>query len=59
MKGYRTLLLNVATALVGVGLAFDWAGVGISSETAGLIITGLGAANTVLRFFTTTPVGSK
>lgn len=59
MKGYRTLAVNIASAVVGVGLAFDWVGIGISSETAGLIIAGLGAVNTLLRFFTDTPVGTK
>lgn len=57
MKGYRTILLNVATALIGVGLAADWVGAGMSSQTAGMIMTGLGVANTVLRFFTNTSVG--
>lgn len=57
MKGYRTLLLNGAAALVGLGLAFDWTGSGLSAQTAGLVVTGLGLVNTVLRFFTDTPVG--
>lgn len=57
MKGYRTLALNIASALIGVLIAFDYTGLGISTGTAGLIVTGLGAANTVLRFFTSTPVG--
>lgn len=59
MKGYRTLALNIASAVVGVLVATDWAGLGLSTETAGLIISGLGAANVVLRFLTTGPVGTK
>lgn len=57
MKGYRTLVLNLAAALVGVGLSFDWLGAGMPSQSAGMVMTGLGIANTVLRFFTSTPVG--
>lgn len=57
MKGYRTLALNIATSIVGLLVAFDWVGAGMSSATAGYIISGLGVANTVLRFFTSTPVG--
>lgn len=58
MKGYRTLALNLATALVGVLVATDWVGLGLSDPvTAGAIATGLGVANTVLRFLTDGPVG--
>lgn len=57
MKGYRTILLNIATAVVGVAVAADWTGTGMSTQTAGMVMTGLGIANTVLRFFTTTSVG--
>ena len=56
MKGYRTLTLNLAAALVGVLLATDWTGLS-DPPTAGAIVTGLGLANTVLRFFTDGPVG--
>lgn len=57
MKGYRTLALNLAAALVGVLVATDWIGLGLSTQTAGAIVTGLGIANTVLRFLTDGPVG--
>lgn len=57
MKGYRTLALNLAAALVGVLVATDWIGLGLSTQTAGAIVTGLGVANTVLRFLTDGPVG--
>lgn len=56
MKGYRTLTLNLAASLVGVLLATDWTGLS-DPTTAGAIVTGLGLANTVLRFFTDGPVG--
>ncbi len=57
MKGYRTLALNVVTSIVGLLIAFDWAGAGMSTETAGWVISGLGLTNTVLRFFTNTSIG--
>lgn len=57
MKGYRTLALNLAAALVGVLVATDWIGLGLSTQTAGAIVTGLGVANTALRFLTDGPVG--
>ncbi|MDK9698481.1 MAG: hypothetical protein OEL76_19070 [Siculibacillus sp.] len=56
MKGYRTLALNLAAAVLGVLIATDWADLA-GPTTAGLIVTGLGVANTVLRFLTDGPVG--
>ena len=56
MKGYRTLVLNLAAAVLGVLIAADWTGLA-SPAGAGMIVTGLGLANAVLRFFTDGPVG--
>ena len=56
MKGYRTLALNTVAALGGVFMSTDWGSM-TDPRTAGLIVTGLGVANAVLRFFTTGPVG--
>lgn len=58
MKGYRTLTLNLAAAVLGVLIATDWATFA-SPAAAGGIVTALGLANTVLRFFTDGPVGSR
>lgn len=58
MKGFRTLALNLAVAVVGVLIATDWTAI-TDPKTAGLIVTAVGVANTVLRFLTTGPVGSK
>jgi hypothetical protein len=58
MKGYRTLALNLATAAIGVLIATDWTAI-TDPKTAGLIVTAVGVGNTVLRFFTTGPVGQK
>lgn len=57
MKGYRTLALNLAAAVVGVLMTTDWLTV-TDPQTAGLIVGGLGLSNTVLRFFTDGPVGA-
>jgi len=56
MKGYRTLALNLAAAIGGTLMTTDWGSLA-DPRTAGLIVTGLGLANTVLRFFTDGPVG--
>lgn len=58
MKGYRTIALNVLATVVGALMATDWAGV-TDARTAGLVVGGLGVANTVLRFFTDGPVGDR
>lgn len=56
MKGFRTIGLNLAAAVVGVLMSTDWLTIA-DPKTAGLIIGGLGLSNTVLRFFTDGPVG--
>lgn len=56
MKGYRTLALNIIAAVLGVLMSTDW-GALADPRTAGMIVGGLGLANTVMRFFTSTPVG--
>jgi hypothetical protein len=56
MKGYRTLVLNLAAAVLGVLIAADWTDLA-GPTSAGMIVTGLGLANTVLRFLTDGPVG--
>jgi hypothetical protein len=56
MKGYRTLVLNLAAAVLGVLIATDWTSLA-DPRSAGAVVTVLGVANTVLRFFTDGPVG--
>jgi hypothetical protein len=58
MKGYRTLALNVGAAVVGALMSTDWVAVA-DPRVAGLVVAGLGLANTVLRFLTDGPVGAK
>lgn len=56
MKGFRTLGLNLVAALVGVMMSTDWLTI-TDPRTAGMIVGGLGLANTVLRVFTDGPIG--
>jgi hypothetical protein len=58
MKGYRTLLFSLGVAIVGVLQSFDWASV-IAPEQAGIALTVVGVAGAILRFLTSTPVGSR
>lgn len=55
LKGYRTLLLSGATALVGVLAALDWSAV-VPAPVVGLILGVLGLAGAVMRYLTNTPV---
>ena len=57
MKGYRTLLLNLAATVLPVLQGLDVTALGSSGMAiyAGVIAV----ANIALRFLTTTPVGEK
>lgn len=57
MKGWKTIILGVAVAAAGALQAVelvDWIAL-VGEESAGAIMTGIGVAVTVLRFFTNTP----
>ncbi len=58
MKGWRTLIINAAVAVLGIATAFDWTSV-VSQQTAGIIIAAVGFVNMGLRAITHTPVASK
>ena len=68
MKGYRTLIYNVVSAIAGSGLllflaGFDWEGAGLSPQWA-VVIGGVAVildklVNIGLRLATTTPVGKQ
>lgn len=58
MKGWRTLALNLGIAGFGVLEAADWTSL-LGSGKAGLVVTGIGIANMVLRSLTNTPIGQK
>lgn len=54
LKGWKTILFNLAIAAVGVLQAVDWIDV-LGSERAGVAVTAIGIVGTVLRFLTDTP----
>ena len=56
LKGWKTVIFNVITALVGVAEATDWTGL-IGDPAAGYALIAVAMVNTILRFVTTTPVG--
>ncbi|MCI5049523.1 MAG: hypothetical protein MRY32_04245 [Rickettsiales bacterium] len=58
MKGWRTVLFNILAAVMPV---LETAGVDLGLEGQSLAFYGLGVAigNIVLRFLTTTPIGTK
>jgi hypothetical protein len=58
MKGWRTLLLNLGIALLGVLEVTDWASI-LGGDKAGLMVTAVAVANIVLRSLTTTAIGSQ
>jgi hypothetical protein len=57
MAGYRTLLMNLGLAIFGVLETFDWTST--LGAKAGMVVTGIGIMNMVLRSLTTTPIGVK
>jgi hypothetical protein len=56
MKGWRTLILNLAVACFGVLEATDWTAL-LASDAAGWAVTAIAIANMILRSLTTTKVG--
>ena len=58
MKGWKTLAINLGVTAFGVLEATDWVSM-LGSDKAGLVVTGIGITNMILRQFTTTPVGRR
>lgn len=56
MKGWRTIAVNCAIAVVGVLAAVNWSDVA-GAEYAGLVAAGISIVNMGLRAITTTPIG--
>lgn len=54
LKGWKTLALNAALAVLGVLEATDWVDL-LGSERAGIAVTVIGIIGVVLRFMTDTP----
>jgi hypothetical protein len=58
IAGWKTVVFNVATAILGVLTITDWTSVIGDQKIAGYVILGMSMANMVLRAVTTTPIGS-
>ena len=60
MKGWKTLAVSAAIALLGAAQTFDWATIIPQDKFwSGLAMTGIGALFAWLRTVTSTPVGQK
>jgi hypothetical protein len=59
MKGYRTLIFNILSAILGVLAATDPSGLGLTENQSGVLVTGVAVGNILLRAITTTPIGKK
>ena len=57
MQGWRTLLFNIAAAVLTVFVGYDWPSLLTAYPWAAPLIVTI--ANLGLRFVTTTPVGTK
>lgn len=58
LKGWRTMLVSVAIAVIGVLQTADWATI-VAPRYVGPAMLGIGVAVAVLRTLTNTPVGRK
>jgi hypothetical protein len=58
LKGYRTLIFNLATSVAALAEFYDVINV-VSPQNAPLVLLAVTIANVVLRYFTTTPVAEK
>jgi hypothetical protein len=57
-KGWRTLVVSLVLAIVGVLQTADWATI-VGPSAVGPVMLGIGAVVAVLRALTDTPVGTK
>jgi hypothetical protein len=58
LKGWRTLLVSLAVAVVGVLQTADWATI-VGPAAVGPVMVAIGVAVALLRAVTDTPVGRK
>jgi hypothetical protein len=58
LKGWRTLLVSLAIAVVGVLQSADWATI-VPAEHVGTVMLVIGVLVAVLRTLTDTPLGKK
>lgn len=59
MKGWRTVLINLAIAIGGVIVATNWADVLPPSYAMTVTTILIPLVNIIMRAITTTPIGSK
>jgi hypothetical protein len=57
-KGWRTVLLSLALAIVGVLQSADWATI-VGPGEVGPVMAAIGVAVAILRAITDTPLGTK
>jgi hypothetical protein len=57
-KGWRTLIVSVILAVIGVLQTADWATI-VGPAAVGPVMLGIGAVVALLRALTDTPVGTK
>lgn len=60
LTGWKTVIFSVLTAIVGAlqGIgAVDWISL-VGEQTSGIIVSVIGVVGVVLRFLTTTPIGT-
>lgn len=58
MKGWRTLILNLAVAIFGVLEATDWTSL-LGADKAGWAVLAIAMANMAMRTITTGQIGEK
>lgn len=58
LKGYKTLIFNIAAAILGVLGATNTVDIGLTGNGAMYFGAAIAGLNMVLRFFTTTPVAT-
>ena len=56
LKGYRTIIFNVATVVAALAELTDLINV-VSPEYSSIVLLAVGVANLILRYLTDTPVG--
>ena len=56
LKGYRTVIFNIATVVVALAEMTDVFNV-VAPGSGPIILLAVGVANLVLRYLTTTPIG--
>ncbi len=58
LKGWKTMLVSLLIAVIGVLQATDWATI-VRPDEVGPVMLGVGILVAVLRVVTTTPIGRK